>query len=696
MAIDTQQQRPVIIHDIDISSLDEEHRALAIAALQNEYDVLRRQRIPAVTPLVDLRYFNGHLYVISGWPFALVSKNGTSNTSQLRISTLQDILQSGIGLPDEQTAIAWVYRLSRALEQLHRSEILLGQIDPQTILVSQHDYSGEPLLIIAWIPDLLRELIPQPLNHANPSPFCAPEVLLGDIEPRSDIYSLGAILYLLLTGITPDDANKRRHRPLPSLRDLDARSNSTLDMTVMQALAMERELRYQSASEFTETLQRFLPRPTINRSGDPNSPQASNEKSALSSAPNMADNKSDTDNEVADTEEADDKTISMIPLQARMARRYLSRIKTSNLSLAEVSTGEVPVEKGAAQQRQFQVDQSTQQHDEKPLAEEPEVMNTGTVEEEQAVESAGTEIAHDPQNTTPDVSQSEQNLQGEAAAPDQNEWGAQEGIPAGEQHIQTANEIPPQDISQMSTILIKKDSLSAELIAQAALVDHPVDNEQASNTEQAQHSEEAMHEHKDSSLTHLKNIITGSLPALPKLHIPKTPLLSRESTGDLKGQADDSLLKRVQRFILGEPQQNTSAAALIETPMRVQPNQGYSIRVNVLGRDKTNGDQISGGLSALGEGETVHIEVRSALYQNYAYIVQQADVTIPGTGYVAEVTMPMQALSSGPSGRRERLHIFFMDDNRSPLYEKPFVIELFVSHLVQSGREGHNVLSIPL
>ncbi len=102
------------------------------------------------------------------------------------------------------------------------------------------------------------------------------------------------------------------------------------------------------------------------------------------------------------------------------------------------------------------------------------------------------------------------------------------------------------------------------------------------------------------------------------------------------------------------------------------------------------------GLSALIQGEKVHIEVRSSLFQNYAYIVQRADVQIPARGYAAEVTIPMQALTTGPSGRRERLHIFFMDDAHRPLYEKPFVIELFISHLVQSGREGHNVLNIPI
>jgi hypothetical protein len=102
------------------------------------------------------------------------------------------------------------------------------------------------------------------------------------------------------------------------------------------------------------------------------------------------------------------------------------------------------------------------------------------------------------------------------------------------------------------------------------------------------------------------------------------------------------------------------------------------------------------GLSALVEGDIVSIEVRSVLYQSFAYIVQQAAVAIPAPDYAADVTIPMQAIASGPSGRRDRLHIFFLDEARRPLYEKPFVVEIFVSHLVQSGREGHNVLTIPL
>ena len=178
------------------------------------------------------------------------------------------------------------------------------------------------------------------------------------------------------------------------------------------------------------------------------------------------------------------------------------------------------------------------------------------------------------------------------------------------------------------------------------------------------------------------------------------------STGE-PVQGAPSLLKQLQRLFLGEQKHTTTAAATIETPLRVQPNQSYTIRIQLMGRNQPRDDyphrtgvihhaQTTSGLSALVEGDLVYIEVRSALYQSYAYIVQQATVYIPAQGYAAEVTIPMQPLSSGPSGRRDRLHIFFMDEMRRSIYEKPFVVELFISHLVQPGREGHNMLTIPL
>ncbi len=160
--------------------------------------------------------------------------------------------------------------------------------------------------------------------------------------------------------------------------------------------------------------------------------------------------------------------------------------------------------------------------------------------------------------------------------------------------------------------------------------------------------------------------------------------------------------QQLQRIMLGEQQRSVMAAAIIESPMRVQPDRVFTLRLHIMGRDESafapgteKGDQYA-GLSSLLHGDTISIEVRSVLNQSYAYIVQQATVTIPAAGYVAEVMIPMQPLSNSPSGRRDRLHIFILDGQRRPLYEKPFVVEVFVSHLVKRGQEGHHVLTIPV
>jgi hypothetical protein len=196
----------------------------------------------------------------------------------------------------------------------------------------------------------------------------------------------------------------------------------------------------------------------------------------------------------------------------------------------------------------------------------------------------------------------------------------------------------------------------------------------------------------------IKRFFTGPIPIIPRLLQSRTSAdnapVAEQTTSNQTAANAEKLLKRLRHFILGQQQHNTSAAALIETPLRIQPNQNYTIRIQIMGRDTPREKGV--GLSGLMQDEYVHIEVRSALYHKYAYIVQQADIRLPGHGFAAAVTIPMKPLSDGPSGRRERLHVYFMDEQRNPLYEKPFAIEIFISPLVQPGREGHNVLPIPL
>jgi serine/threonine protein kinase len=552
-AIDNQQLRPVGIRDIDISSLSNEARTEACEILQLEYDLLRRESIDSIMPLIDLRHFQGHLYVVSGWPSRSGARQRVTNT---HLHTLQDVLQSGIGLPDTHVSLFWIEQICFSLEKLHCQRIVLGDLDPQALILGTNNFNSELLLLVSWMPPLIRSLLPRASVVNNSSNFSAPEVLLGKPEPRSDIYSLGAVLYLLLTGIPPEEPMVRMHRSLPSPVEVNARINGRLDEFVMKALSIESSERFRNAGEMAEALSRI-------RLG---------------------------------------------------SKRAVSRISSALPPITEMYLEDPRVGKAAAKERQIE-----------------EIVNTDTV------------------HITP---LPEVNLSAWKTA-----------------NLPISNATSPQEQSPQVF-----EGAVEQVIA--------ADSSHQNNSRKTSHSLEVSSEVSSSE--------DDAMSVFP-------------SSGT------SSLLKRLQRLILGEQKHSTTAAAIIETPMRVQPDQPFTIRIQLMGRDvpgtvnpqerflrSDSRKNLPVGLSALIEGEIVLIEIRSALYQNFAYIVQQTPVQIPANGYAAEVTIPMHPLSNGTSGRRERLHIFFMDEMRRPLYEKPFIVELFISYLVQPGREGHNVLTIPI
>lgn len=243
LAIDNQSHHPVAIRDIDISGLDERKRNRAIAVLKQEYDLLRHQHVHDLMPLIDLRYSEGHVFTIAGWPFTMKH----ADPEKLKLQTLQDLLQTGVGLPDEQVALIWMYRICRALERLHTCQIAVGDLDPNTIVVSSDGYNGLAALIVSWLPPALRDLLPPPSLPGGATHFNAPEVRKSQVKPQSDLYSLGAVLYLLLTGTAPEDASSRLQHPLRSPSDLNPHVSSGANAIAMRALAMNVADRYANA-----------------------------------------------------------------------------------------------------------------------------------------------------------------------------------------------------------------------------------------------------------------------------------------------------------------------------------------------------------------------------------------------------------------------------------------------------------------
>jgi hypothetical protein len=147
---------------------------------------------------------------------------------QYQVITLAELLLSQREWPawlDTQTALSWGIQLSRIVARLHRLGNVLADLDPTTILVDRTGAAGwVPVLLPAWPPaphfwsglpasmartQFVRHIFAAGILPAG-NPFGAPEAVAGIFDERADVYTLGAILYLLLTHYAPPSARLRQ------------------------------------------------------------------------------------------------------------------------------------------------------------------------------------------------------------------------------------------------------------------------------------------------------------------------------------------------------------------------------------------------------------------------------------------------------------------------------------------------------
>ncbi|MDZ4753360.1 MAG: serine/threonine-protein kinase [Phycisphaerae bacterium] len=164
----------------------------------------------------------------------------------------------------------------RAVNHAHVKGLIHRDLKPSNILVS----TIEKELAVKVIDFGVAKAIGSPIDASSlrtvavqlvgTPAYMAPEQLegrVGDVDVRSDIYSLGAVLYELLSGgrphrtcgRAPGDAARliRAHRPRP-LRGAVAGVSDDLDRAVACALSAEPDDRYQSAAEFAADLDRII------------------------------------------------------------------------------------------------------------------------------------------------------------------------------------------------------------------------------------------------------------------------------------------------------------------------------------------------------------------------------------------------------------------------------------------------------
>ncbi len=165
---------------------------------------------------------------------------------------LQDYLEQ-CGRLDAETACKITESIIEAVKKLHAIGIIHRDVSPDNIFIAA-DYSIKLFDFgSAHIEDsqTIEEKVIKP-------GYTAPEQY-ADVEENqgfyTDIYSIGAILYHMLTGVPPQDGRERYHQDtLRSPLETGIRIDSSLDRVVMEAMAVRTELRIQNMNQLSDAL----------------------------------------------------------------------------------------------------------------------------------------------------------------------------------------------------------------------------------------------------------------------------------------------------------------------------------------------------------------------------------------------------------------------------------------------------------
>jgi serine/threonine-protein kinase len=174
--------------------------------------------------------------------------------------TLKELIV-GRGAAPINVAIEYARQILSALRFAHRHGIVHRDIKPHNVLV---DGEGRVKVTDFGIARAGTSQMTEAGSIVGTAQYLSPEQARGgEVDPRSDLYSLGVVLYELLTGKTPFDGETpveiaMKHlsttpKPPSKLRPDVPRE---LDMVVMRALAKNPDDRYQSADEMEADLER--------------------------------------------------------------------------------------------------------------------------------------------------------------------------------------------------------------------------------------------------------------------------------------------------------------------------------------------------------------------------------------------------------------------------------------------------------
>ena len=245
-AYDTRLERDVAIKVIRRSAFPAEHLEQILKRFERESKALARLSHPNIVKVLDYGEYEGSPYMVLEY---------------LPGGTLK--LKLGKPIPWRES-IQLLLPIVRALEYAHEQGIVHRDIKPSNILLT---VKNQPLLTDFGIAKILetRELTTLTgtgVGVGTPE-YMAPEQWTGKADVQSDVYSLGIVLYEMVTGRKPYMADtpaaillKQATEPLPRPTQYVPDLPESMERILIKALSRNPQDRFQSMAEFANAMEK--------------------------------------------------------------------------------------------------------------------------------------------------------------------------------------------------------------------------------------------------------------------------------------------------------------------------------------------------------------------------------------------------------------------------------------------------------
>ncbi|MFN2501515.1 MAG: protein kinase [Pyrinomonadaceae bacterium] len=226
------------------SSIEEEQQKKAIEDFRRESMILSTLDHPSIPTIYDYFYdeFEGRFYLVMKYI------SGGDLASRLRAAPG--------GRIEELTVAEWALQITDVLAYLHGlpTTIVYRDLKPSNVMLDGK--TSRVMLIDFGIARSINQAQEKGVTAVGTMGYAPPELFSGQVEPRSDIYSLGSTMFHLLTGADP------QNNPLlifdfqknPRPRQINPQLSDQMERILMRSVEYSAESRFHSAEEMSEVL----------------------------------------------------------------------------------------------------------------------------------------------------------------------------------------------------------------------------------------------------------------------------------------------------------------------------------------------------------------------------------------------------------------------------------------------------------